>query len=46
LEDILLVAALVAIAIVPLNQIRTRRRRRDSTPSPGGRPLAGSTAVA
>jgi alpha-1,6-mannosyltransferase len=47
LEDIVLAAALVAIAIVPLNQMRTtRRRRRDSTPSPGGRPLAGSTAIA
>jgi hypothetical protein len=46
LEDIVLLAALTAIAIVPLNQMHTARRRRGSTPSPGDRPLAGSTALA
>jgi alpha-1,6-mannosyltransferase len=46
LQDIVLVAALVAVAIVPFNQMRRSRRKRGSTAPPGGRPLAGTTAVA
>jgi hypothetical protein len=44
LQAIVLVAVLVAIAIVPINQMRTTRRR-DATASGAARPLAGSTAV-
>jgi hypothetical protein len=39
LPDLILIAAMVAITIVPLNQLHASRRRRHSTPD-GGRPMA------
>jgi alpha-1,6-mannosyltransferase len=44
LDALVLVAVLVAIAIVPINQMRTTRRI-GATGAEAGRPLAGSTAL-
>jgi hypothetical protein len=45
LQDIVLVAALVAVAIVPFHQLRARRHH-SSTQAGDDRPHAGSTALA
>ena len=44
IPDLILVAALVAISIVPFHQLRASRRRRHTAAPDGGRPMPRSEA--